>query len=62
MIQISYISSATEPLSNQDLLALLQECRENNAGRGVTGMLLYGNATFLQAPEGDEKVVDDLVD
>ncbi|MFZ1110518.1 MAG: phosphate-starvation-inducible PsiE family protein [Rhodomicrobium sp.] len=62
MIQISYISSATEPMSNQDLLGLLQECRESNAGCGVTGMLLYGNATFLQVLEGDEKVVDALID
>jgi len=28
MIQISYISSVTEPMSTQDLLKLLQECRE----------------------------------
>jgi uncharacterized membrane protein (DUF373 family) len=62
MIQISYISSATAPMSNQDLLGLLQECRENNAESGVTGMLIYCNATFLQVLEGDEKVVDDLID
>jgi len=62
MIQVSYISSVTEPMSTQDLLTLLQECRENNAGNGVTGMLLYGNATFLQVLEGEEKVIDDLVE
>ncbi len=62
MIQISYISSAVGPMSTQDLLGLLQECRENNAGSGVTGMLMYCNATFLQVLEGDEKVVDDLID
>lgn len=60
MIQILYISSATQPWSTQDLLGLLEECREKNAGVGVTGMLLYGNGTFLQVLEGDEKVVDDL--
>lgn len=62
MIQISYISSATEPMSKQQLLRLLQECRESNAGRGVTGMLLYGNGTFLQVLEGEEKVISELVD
>lgn len=62
MIQISYISSATEPWSTQELLRLLQQCRENNAGNGVTGMLLYGNETFLQVLEGEEKVINDLVD
>jgi len=60
MIQILYISSAKDPMSTQELLGLLQECRENNAGNGVTGMLLYANATFLQVLEGDEKVVDNL--
>ncbi len=62
MIQISYISSATAAMPTQDLLALLQQCRENNAGRGVTGMLLYANGTFLQVLEGPDQVVDDLVD
>jgi uncharacterized membrane protein (DUF373 family) len=60
MIQISYISFAKEAMSPQELLGLLRECRENNAGNGVTGMLLYANATFLQVLEGDERVVDDL--
>jgi uncharacterized membrane protein (DUF373 family) len=49
-------------MSSEDLLGLLQQCRESNAGCGVTGMLLYGNATFLQVLEGDEKSVDDLID
>jgi uncharacterized membrane protein (DUF373 family) len=62
MIQISYISSATEPLTTRELLALLQSCREHNAANGVTGMLLYGNATFLQVLEGEERVIDDLVE
>ncbi len=62
MIQISYISSAVEPMSKQALLGLLQECRESNAGRGVTGMLLYGNGTFLQVLEGEERVIDALVE
>ncbi|WP_295587822.1 phosphate-starvation-inducible PsiE family protein [uncultured Lamprocystis sp.] len=62
MIQISYISSATEPMHTDELLRLLQSCREHNAGNGVTGMLLYGNATFLQVLEGDEPVIDDLIE
>jgi uncharacterized membrane protein (DUF373 family) len=49
-------------MSNQQLLRLLQECRESNAGRGVTGMLLYGNGTFLQVLEGEEKVIGELID
>lgn len=62
MLQITYISSATEPMAREDLVRLLEGCRENNAGRGVTGMLLYGNGTFLQVLEGEDKVVDALLE
>ena len=61
MIQISYISAATDAMSAQGLLALLQQSRDNNADRGITGMLLYGNGTFLQVLEGDERAVDTLI-
>lgn len=60
MIQISYISSATQPLSTDQLLGLLEQCLTNNAGTGVTGMMLYGNGTFLQTLEGDENIVESL--
>jgi hypothetical protein len=61
MIQISYISAATDAMSTQGLLALLQKSRDNNADNGITGMLLYGNGTFLQVLEGDKPVVDALI-
>jgi hypothetical protein len=60
MIQLSYISSATHPMSTQELVELLQLSLANNERNGVTGMLLYGNATFLQALEGEENTVDAL--
>lgn len=61
MIQISYLSRATAPFSSEQLLALLRQCHANNTARGITGMLFYGNGTFLQVVEGDEGVVDELV-
>jgi hypothetical protein len=61
MIQISYLSRASAPVSAGQLLALLQQCHANNTARGVTGMLFYGNGTYLQVIEGDEAVVDELV-
>jgi uncharacterized membrane protein (DUF373 family) len=48
-------------MSTQDLLALLQQSRKNNADKGVTGMLLYGNGTFLQVLEGEERAVDAII-
>ena len=62
MIQISYLSRASEAMSAQALLALLMQSRKNNVARNLTGMLLYGNGTFLQVIEGDDAVVDQLVE
>ena len=53
MIQISYLSRASEAMSAEALLALLMQSRKNNVARNLTGMLLYGNGTFLQVIEGD---------
>jgi len=61
MIQISYISQAAAPMSSEDLLSLLMQCRRNNVAREITGMLLFANGTFLQVVEGDDRVVDELV-
>ncbi len=61
MIQITYLSSATRAMSQEDLEDILRTARDNNARLGVTGMLLYGNKTFIQILEGEEGVVNDLV-
>jgi hypothetical protein len=61
MIQITYLSRASAPLSAERLLALLQQCRDNNPASGITGMLFYGNGTFLQVVEGDAAAVEALV-
>ena len=62
MLQISYLSRARAPMSSAQLLELLLQSRSNNLERGITGMLLYGNGTFLQVIEGDDAAVDRLVD
>lgn len=62
MIQISYISKTTKAMSQDDLEAILRISRENNARLGITGMLLYGNNTFVQILEGEEKAVNELVE
>ena len=62
MIQIAYISSSIQPMATDALLTLLQQCLTNNLRQAITGMLMYGNGTFLQVLEGDEKSVAALVD
>lgn len=61
MIQVTYVSQTREPMGPEQLLDLLMQCRENNEQSDITGMLLYGNGTFLQVLEGDDRVVDELV-
>jgi len=61
MLQVSYVSRSSEPMSPEQLLALLLQCRQNNVAKAVTGMLLYENGTFLQVIEGEDNVIDDLV-
>ena len=61
MIQVTYISRTQAPMSAEALLDLLMQCRENNSKSDITGLLLYGNETFLQVLEGEESVVDALV-
>jgi len=60
MIQIAYISTATKPMTTEQLIDLLKQSFKNNAATGVTGILIFGNATFLQVLEGEERVVDGL--
>lgn len=62
MIQVSYLSRATRDMSAADLLGLLMHAREKNLASGITGMLLYGNGTFLQVIEGEDAVIEGLVE
>jgi hypothetical protein len=62
MLQALYVSKTSQPMSAEQLLSLLLQCRTNNQACGVTGMLLYSGGTFLQAIEGEEEVIEDLLE
>lgn len=55
-----YMSSSTELLNEDQLIDLLTKCRENNKQRGITGMLLYADGSFMQVLEGEENAVTNL--
>ena len=61
MIRLTYLSQESSELSADALLALVTQCHRNNPAKGLTGMLLHGNGTFLQVIEGEEAVVDQLM-
>ena len=62
MFSIVYGSTATTRFGSIDLAELLTQCRVRNRSIGVTGMLMHEEGRFLQALEGPELVVRELMD
>jgi hypothetical protein len=56
-----YASSAVIRLSQNDLLDFLKDVRRRNEARGLTGMLLYRDGTYLQYLEGQRSDIDKLM-
>jgi hypothetical protein len=52
MYSLTYVSSATTRLTQQDLRLLLDQCNTTNRAADVTGMLLYKDGNFMQVLEG----------
>jgi hypothetical protein len=62
MIRVTYLSQATPDFVSIDLIYLLEQCHLNNPKRGLTGLLIFGNNTFLQTIEGEKKIVEELLE
>ncbi|MBF9238636.1 BLUF domain-containing protein [Hymenobacter sp. BT683] len=62
MIHIVYMSRAVRPLSDEDLQALLGQCRDDNARRNVTGVLFYSHGHIAQLIEGEPEILEPLFD
>ena len=57
ILSIGYVSSATTPMGEDDIAAILIQARANNRRFGVTGALLYHRDRFVQILEGPPDVV-----
>ena len=57
LFHLGYVSTETQPHSMEQLVALLQEAREVNGSRDITGLLLYREGSFFQILEGPEQAV-----
>jgi hypothetical protein len=57
---LAYVSRQSHILSEDDISALLQKCRINNAQKDITGMLIYFDGTFVQFLEGPEAHINAL--
>jgi hypothetical protein len=60
LIQLIYISEATRPMTQPDLLELLEVSVEYNRLQHITGILLYYKESFFQVLEGDAQTVGTL--
>lgn len=60
-LQAIYISAAAQSFSQEELAELLEKSRKANAAKGISGMLVYHQGSFLQILEGPAHVVEDLL-
>jgi len=61
MYLVIYVSTATKPLSEAELDALLQQSRAWNRSVNITGILLYSEEHFMQFLEGGRDEVLSLL-
>jgi hypothetical protein len=61
LYHVIYLSSATERLSQGPLLEMLTMGRRKNVARGLTGILLHRDGTYLHFLEGRREDVDVLL-
>lgn len=59
LTQLIYASTAVRELSDAELAAILESSIRHNQKNGITGLLLYARATFLQALEGRQAAVEE---
>ncbi|QQL50358.1 BLUF domain-containing protein [Mucilaginibacter ginkgonis] len=62
MKYLVYMSTAHKLMSENELLDILTISRQNNTANKLTGMLLYGEGSFVQVLEGEETVVNTVFD
>lgn len=61
MISVTYLSSAVDPFTDDQLVDLLRQARSDNSLSDVTGVLLYSGGNFIQTLEGPEDAVDEVM-
>jgi Sensors of blue-light using FAD len=57
LVHCIYASRASPSFEEHTIPSLLETARRNNAGRGITGVLLHVEGNFFQVLEGEEAAV-----
>lgn len=60
--QVIYSSESSTPLQQDDLEAILEQARRNNAKNAITGALVYVDGIFFQILEGEPQIVRSLME
>jgi len=60
MYFLIYLSTASIPLTDQQLSDILTKSRINNSKQDITGLLLYHDGSIIQVLEGDKEIVQNL--
>ncbi len=62
-MELSYLIYKSVPVDNiseKSLLEIAEGSKENNIDKGLTGLLVFGNNTFVQVLEGAEQDIETL--
>ena len=57
LFHIGYVSTESSTLSEDNLIAILEEARISNERSDITGLLLYREGSFYQVLEGTNSAV-----
>jgi hypothetical protein len=57
LYELIYVSVATRDMSPADVKSLLDNARQKNAQRNITGLLVYHHGEFMQLLEGDKEEI-----
>ncbi|MCU0464792.1 MAG: BLUF domain-containing protein [Anaerolineae bacterium] len=57
LISLVYMSMSHHPMSDEELMRILEVARSHNQSHDITGMLLYRDDLFIQVMEGEDAVV-----
>jgi hypothetical protein len=61
LIRLVYVSSASASFTPAELAELGRRAAARNAAEGINGMLLYHEGCIIQAIEGTEAAIDELM-
>jgi hypothetical protein len=60
LVRLMYASRAVPAVDQEELQALMRQCRTHNPQIGVTGVLCFASGIFLQVLEGSRTAVNRL--